>query len=678
MDASLREKIERVFGSLAVDKRQALQAGFELMPRFVTEFLLATARAQNTGLSVEEVRDRIRKFSVDADRKGEFISRLMREGTARLIALVEVDPRPDRNLHVARIAQLDGHELMVSDGLVSRYPELLYGGLWGSAVLRYDTAGARPVIHLDDFTPYQLTRPDMNMFREARHDFTLDEWLELLITSAGYRPEAFASLRHRLLVLCRLVPLVQPNLNLIEMGPRGTGKSYLLRNLSARTFLLAGARATPAALLYDLARRQVGIVGRKKVVIFDEIGATVFPDKSLIAALKDYMESGNISRGGRALVGDCSFVFTGNIELDPDGRLPNRAYRHLFEVLPTDLCDPAVADRIHGFLPGWELPKIRDSVLADGAGLVSDYFGEVLGELRKDITFHDYVQGNGGLEHATIRDQTAVYRITAGLLKLMYPDGRVEEDGYREAQQVAVELRQRVHNQMVTMAPGEYRPKAIRFHAMRPHEAPDLASPGDLEEQDVEVNQQAMVGKITILFVCDTGGGGVGFVECAHVQGSGLSVTGLRGQVLEQSVRAAYDALLNLGEHLGLPADRLRSKKMSVHLVNIAEPKDGPSAGVAFALAMLSAATGRPIRPAIAVTGELSIHGNVNPVGGIAEKLSAAVEHKRQVVLIPAANAMDLARLPDLTTKIEVVPVQTLGQAVERAMGKVGTELSGE
>lgn len=668
MDSSLRQKIERIFGTLAVDKRQALQAGFELMPRFVTEYLLATARGRNANLSIEEVRDRIRRFSVDADRKGEFISRLMRESQAKLIALLDVEPRPERNEHVARIAQLDNHELKIGGLIVEKFPELLYGGLWGTIVLRYDVQGPKPTIHVEEFTPYQLTQPDIDIFRKARSEFDMHEWLDLLVTSAGYNPEAFPTTRLKLLLLSRLIPLVQPNVNLIEMGPRGTGKSYLLRNLSARVFLLAGARATPAMLLYDLNRKRTGIVGTKKVVVFDEISATAFPDKSLVAALKDYMESGNISRAGRPLVADCSFLFTGNIELDADGRTPHRSYAHLFEVLPKELCDTAIADRIHGFIPGWELPKISDDALADGMGLVSDYFGEVLSGLRMDVRFLDHLKQSVQLEKAHIRDQTAIQRVASGLLKMLYPDGKIEDAGQKEALQVAVELRQRVHEQLVKMAPAEYRPKVISFPAMQPHEAADISRGRGLEEQDVEANQRELIGKLTILLVSHRGGGDVGFVECAHVKGSGNQLTGLRGEVLGQSVKASYDALLHLGSSLGMRPEHLRSKKMSVHLVNMAEPKDGPSAGLAFALAMLSAATGRRVIKALAVTGELSIHGNVNAVGGIAEKLSAALHHGRKLVIIPAANATELGRLPDLVAQLDVRPVQTLAQAVEIAL----------
>lgn len=666
MTPELRTKILSAFPLLSVDKREALQAGFELMPRFVTEFLLAAARAKTGGMGIQEVRERIQQFSVDADRKGAFISRLMREGQARLIALLDVEPRPERNTHVGRISQLDSVELHIPDQLVSRFPELLYGGLWGTCLLKYDTSGPKPLMSVEEFSPYQLTRPDMEVFRVARASFSLDEWMELMLTSAGYRAEAFPTARLKMIALSRLVPLVQRNVNMVELGPRGTGKSYLLRNVSSRVYLVAGGKATPAVLLYDQNKRQVGIVGRKKVVVFDEIGSTQFSDQSLVAALKDYMESGTISRGGKSLVSDCSLLFSGNLDLDADGQSPSRGYTHLFEVLPPKLGDTAIADRMHGFIPGWEMPKISDDVLADGVGLLSDYFGEVLGELRADLGFQDLVKDRLQLENATTRDQNAIERMTAGLLKLLYPDRRVEEAGLMAAAQVACELRQRVHNQLVKMAPGEYRPKSLRFPGMEPLAAVDLTSERPLEEQDVEANQRALVGKITILTVSDRGGGDVGFVECAHVSGAkGLSLTGLRGPVLQQSVQAAYNALLNLGSKFGLPPGRLAERKMSVHLVNIAVPKDGPSAGLAFALAMLSAATGRSVRESIAVTGELSIHGNVTGVGGIAEKLTAAIQHGRKFAIIPAENAAELARLSGIATQIEVRPVRTLAEAIE-------------
>jgi ATP-dependent Lon protease len=669
MDQALRDKIERVFPGYVVDKRDALQPGLSGMPRFVAEFLIAKARAAKPDRSLAEVREKIERYAVDADRRSAFVSRLMREGEARLIALLEVEPRPERNAHVGHIAQLELGDLAVDDALVASCPELLHGGAWGSCLLGYDPNAPRSPVAVKHFDPYQLTQPDMEAFRAGRKEFTFDEWLDLLITSAGYNPAAFPTLRHKLLVLCRLVPLAQKNVHLLELGPRGTGKSYLLRNLSSRVHLLAGARATPAALLYDLRRRELGIIGRKKALVFDEVGATAFPDLSLVAALKDYMEAGIISRGGRALTGDCSFVFAGNIDLDAEGRRPHPRYCHYLEVLPKPLCDPALADRIHGILPGWELPKISDQVLADGVGFLSDYFGEVLATLRGELLFDDFVATRLQLTDAVQRDQVAIRRITTGLAKMLFPDGRIVPGELDEAARVAVELRQRVHEQLVRMAEGEFRPKAISFPGMRPLEAADLEARAALTPRDVAANQEARVGAITILTVGDRGGGDVGFVECAHVEGGGLGVTGLRGKVLEQSVQAAYDALLHLGPGIGLDPERLRARRMAVHLVDIAETKDGPSAGLAFALAMLSAATGRPVVPGLACTGELSLHGQVGAIGGLPEKLAAALRHGRRLVLIPAENAAELTRVPEVACRLDVRAVHTLAEAVALALG---------
>lgn len=666
MDQELRIKVERVFDRLVVDKREALQAGFELMPRFVTEFLLAQARASNASMGVDEVRKRIARYTVDADRKNAFVHELMMKGEAVLIALLDVEPHLARREHIGRIAQLDGHSILVPDDIVERYKELLYGGLWGSAKLVMDADAPHPRITLADFTPYQLTQPDMDAFRRAREEFTLEEWVDMLITSAGYRPEAFPTFRAKLLILSRLTPLTQPNLNLVELGPRGTGKSYLLRNLSSRVFLLSGARATPASLLYDLNRKRLGIIGTKKVVIFDEVTHTSFPDRALVAALKDFMESGNIARGGRSFVSDTSLVFTGNLDLDGEGRLPSRQYTHLFEALPDALCDMAIADRVHGFIPGWEIPKISDHVLADGVGLLSDYFGEVLGELRRDQTFLDFLQRNKKLVNATMRDQTAVMRTAAGLLRMLYPNGKIGEEGLTQVLQVATELRQRVHRQLERMSPGEFKPKTLHFEGMALHSAPDLATHSQIEEQDVLANETEQVGKITILLVGSKGGGGIGFVECVHNPGSGGPLlTGLHGPELRHSVNAAYQALLHVSSQLGVTTERLRARRFGVHLVNISEPKEGPSAGLAIALAMLSAATKRPVRRRVAVTGELSVHGNVNAIGGLAEKLSAAARHGRQVTVIPAENASELERLAEIASNLEIAPVRSLKEAVE-------------
>ncbi len=667
MTPELTAKIESVFGAYVVNKREALRAGFELLPRFVTEFLLASARASNTKTTAAEVHERLRPFWVDADRKSEFISRLMRDGTARLVALLDVEPQPKSGRHLGRIAQLDGHELSISEALVERAPELLYGGLWGTCLLAYDRETRD--IEVREFTPYQLTRPDMQAFKEKRQSFSLDEWLDLLLASCGYASDVLPTRRLKLIALSRLVPLVQNNVNLVELGPRGTGKSFLLRSVTQRAYLLAGAPATPASLFYDLNRRQLGIVGKKKVVVFDEVSSTAFPDIGLVAMMKDYMESGRIERGGRSFHADGSLLFTGNLDVGADGQ-PHRRYLHFFEPFPEELRDTALVDRFHGLIPGWELPKIRDEGLAKSVGFLSDYFGEVLCQLRQETNFLETVRSQVQLRSpSTMRDTTAVHRVAAGLLKMVFPDGNIDEGGFWGIVALAVELRQRVHNQLHKMAPAEYAEFSLAPEGMAPLSAPDLLNATALEVHDAQVNQQELVGKVTMLTVSSHGGGDVGFVECALIDGSGFSVTGLHGKVMRQSIQAAYDAVLHLGPRLGLRIDPLKSRRLAVHLVDIAEPKDGPSAGLAIALAIISVATGRPLRRALAITGEVSLQGHVGEVGGIPEKLTAAAAHGRELVLLPAANGDDVQKCGEkVRAQLDLRAVHTLEEAIAAAL----------
>jgi ATP-dependent Lon protease len=281
----------------------------------------------------------------------------------------------------------------------------------------------------------------------------------------------------------------------------------------------------------------------------------------------------------------------------------------------------------------------------------------------------DFLQRNKKLLNATLRDQTAVMRTAAGLLRMLYPNGKIGDEGLSQVLQVATELRQRVHRQLERMAPGEFRPKTLEFEGIAVHRPPDLGADTELEEQDVLANERVLIGKITILLVSDKGGGGVGFVECVHNPGSGPPiVTGMHGPELRHSVNAAYQALLHVGPDLGVSVSDLQARKFGVHLVNISEAKEGPSAGLAIAVAMLSAATGRAIRRRVAVTGELSVHGNVNPIGGVAEKLSAAARHGRRVVVIPAENATELGRLPELGERLEIHPVRTLQEALKHVL----------
>jgi ATP-dependent Lon protease len=292
----------------------------------------------------------------------------------------------------------------------------------------------------------------------VKSTFTDGEWLDLLVQSIGFNPARFSQ-RVKMLMLLRLVPFVEANYNLIELGPRETGKTYTFRNTSGRSFVVSGGKATPATLFYNKATRKLGVVGLKHVVFFDEIASTRFEDaEASVSVLKDYMQTGKFTRGDQEFSAHCSIVLGGNINTDIDRHEPDARYHHLFEVLPAELRDAAFLDRIHAYLPGWEMPKIRPENYADGYGFLTDYMAEIFAGLRRR-NFQTHVAAWVSMSGMTGRNQDAIKKTAAGLLKLLHPhrspDTLVREE-IALVVKVAVEMRKRVTDQLAKMLPAEF------------------------------------------------------------------------------------------------------------------------------------------------------------------------------------------------------------------------------
>lgn len=410
-DVSLTDidrKILQVFGENVVVKALAQQTAFHGLPRFVSEYLIAKyVRPDTWRDDLNKVQVKIKDLLPDIERRELVKDRLLRNGETVLIDFVEARVDLKSGQRWARVQAINDERVRVSASLIEQHPGLLLGGLWGTIKLKYAPEVAVDAPNeLIGFTPFQIGLPDLDAYRAARSQFSTEEWTSLILQSAGYAAQAFPERRHRLLLLARLVPLVERNVNLVELGPRQTGKTFLLRNVSPRTFTISGGRTTPANLFVNLATRAVGILGTRKVVVFDEIAHTTFGDEdATISTLKDYMESGQFSRGAKSFAADASLVFTGN--LDVDGEQPDPRYRHLFEPLPEQLIDSAFLDRLQGYLPGWEVPKITSAALATGVGFVTDYFGEVLVRLRED-DFQDRIMNLEFSAGMTRRDQIAL------------------------------------------------------------------------------------------------------------------------------------------------------------------------------------------------------------------------------------------------------------------------------
>ena len=473
--SELDKKALQILGDKVVVKKLAQQTVFDKIPRYVSEYLLAKyVKIESHVEDLARMQSRIKQLLPSQDEGQVLRNKLMSTGEVVVIDNVEARVDLKNQQRLARVPALGEDKVRVPAELLNQNVGLLLGGLWGTVKVRYtpETDAARP-IEMTAFTPFQVGPPDLAAHKAMRPKFTTDEWMSLMCSSVGYQPEAYPTRRAKLLLFARLTTLVESNINMLELGPRQTGKTFLLRNLSPRVFVISGGKTSPANLFVNLATKSVGILGTRKVVVFDEIAHTEFGDEgTTISTLKDFMESGNFSRGSLQFTSDASIVLGGNLDVT-DGQ-PASKYRHLFEPLPKELHDTAFHDRVHAFLPGWEMPKITPQSIASGVGFVTDYLGELLVKLRDD----DHKDRMRSLKYQagmTKRDQTAIERVGSGLIKLIYPDGVMTPDELNEVADLACEMRQRVHNQLSKLAPGEFKPRLIAREGLEWHTAVDLA-----------------------------------------------------------------------------------------------------------------------------------------------------------------------------------------------------------
>jgi ATP-dependent Lon protease len=390
-------------------------------------------------------------------------SRIKEQGQYTLLGQLTVRLDQARDHYWATVPALGDDTVRVAQKILAKDGDVLMtSGAWGTMEIEYDGTyeikGRKYPFYIREFTPLQYTRLNLDDFVEKRSSFTDDEWLDLLVQSIGFNPARFER-RTKMLMLMRLVPFVESNFNLIELGPRETGKTYTFRNTSSRAFVVSGGKATPATLFYNKASRKLGVIGLKHLVFFDEIANTRFDDaEASVSVLKDYMQTGKFSRGDQEFSSPCSVILGGNIDTNLELRQPEPRYLHLFQVLPVELQDPAFLDRIHAYLPGWEMPKIRPENYAAGYGLLTDYMAEIFAELRRR-NFQTHVNALVDMGNMTGRNQDAIKKTTAGLLKLLYPHRSPDTVVRQEIVpllDMAVEMRKRVTDQLAKILPAEF------------------------------------------------------------------------------------------------------------------------------------------------------------------------------------------------------------------------------
>jgi ATP-dependent Lon protease len=471
MDSLNRKILEHLGDRVILKPLTRWNEAYKEFPRYVMEYLVSRYVDPDACVAGQAKIDKILSEHYAESAKKELIkSRIKERGQYTLLGQLSVRLDQGKDHYWADVPALGDNTVRVAPKVLATYGDvLLTSGAWGTMELEYDGTyeikGRKFPFYIRDFIPLQYTRLNLDDFIKQRPLFTDDEWLDLLVQSVGFNPMRFDR-RVKMLMLLRLVPFVESNYNLIELGPRETGKTYTFRNTSNRAFVVSGGKATPATLFYNKATRKLGVIGLKHLVFFDEIANTNFDDnEASISVLKDYMQTGKYSRGDQEFSAQCSIVLGGNIDTDLDRKEPDPRYRHFFEVLPVDLQDPAFLDRIHGYLPGWEMPKIRPENYAMGYGFLTDYLAEIFAELRRK-NFQTHVSAFVNFGGMTGRNQDAVKKTTAGLLKLLHPH-RAPETLLREEiaplLETAIEMRKRVTDQLVVMLPSEFSAVDYRY-----------------------------------------------------------------------------------------------------------------------------------------------------------------------------------------------------------------------
>jgi len=458
------------YGDVIINKHLIHEAGFgaRAIPTYVGEWILShfIQDGELTEASRERIAGFLGKYLPAKGQKDEIKNHLLKLETVQLLDDYSVTINLKSGQRSLRIPLLDINDAFVTEQIVDQNSLLVSSGVWGIGSLFYvppDGDGEKGQVWMREFRPFQVSTVDLDYFRECRQHFTLDEWLDLMVSSIGFNPSS-QTLPQKLVLITRILPLAEPRVNIVELAPKGTGKSFVYDNLSRYARVVAGGKVTPAVLFHNLASHSPGLIARYDVIVLDEV-QSIQGDSTgeLIAGLKVYLESGRFSRGNTMGTSEAGFVMLGNITLDEQHR-PIYGEEGIFREIPNFLQETAFIDRIHGLVAGWEMGRVTKDTPSDSMGFKGDFFSEILHALRSDAHYGEYVSQEMRLVHCDdLRDRKAITRLATGYLKLLFPDLKPTADEFREyCVRPAVELRQRVRDELHKLDP-EYARVSIGF-----------------------------------------------------------------------------------------------------------------------------------------------------------------------------------------------------------------------
>lgn len=671
---TLDQKLSRVFPGKVVRKDLLHQIkGGENVPSYVLEYLLGKYCASDNDdeirVGIEAVKETLKNNYFRHDQANKAQSLVEQRGRHRFIDRVEVRFLASENKYWAAMDNFSFTRVHIPDDFFRRYERLLEGGIWAIVDVEFrvdeqDDKKGSP-FHISDLKPIQLARFDLEEFAAGRKEFSREEWIDALLRSVGLEPARMEP-RLKMILLSRFIPFVEKNYNFIELGPRGTGKSYAFSEMSPYCILISGGKASTANLFYNNARRQVGLVGHWDVVAFDEVAGMKVTDTDTIQIMKDYMANGRFSRGIAQVLADASLVFVGNLN-QPVETLVQNASTDLFQPLP-EAFDMAVIDRFHFYLPGWEVPKTSKDILTTRYGFVTDYIAEAFRALRKQNRF-DVVERYFRLgSHVEGRDATAVKKTVSGLVKILHPDGEFGRAEVKEYVELAMEARRRVKEQLKKRGSFEFYKTSFSYidnedGIERTVGVPEQGGKGAISQDPLPP------GSVYTAAMDEQSRVGLFRLEVNLTPGSGkLRVPSGLEKGLKESLNRAIAYLQSVKDRVGL-TPLLAQKDIVAEAVDLSGGHVECACGVAFFVALMSALQNRRIQAGTVVLGDLTIQGNLKALPSIPEPLHIALENGAIRALVPIANKSQFANLPEeVVEKLDIVFYGDVERAVMKAI----------
>lgn len=690
----IKDKLRQNFDGKIVrkDLTKKIKEGANV-PVYVLEFLLGQYCSSDDDKVIEQGVQNVKHILADnfvrPDEAQKVLSRLRSRGSHTIIDMVTVRLDIKKDCFFAEFSNLGLANIPITDEYPEKYDRLLCGGIWCIVQLDYESEGDNNfgIIDVDGntlqskqkkqkdispisirkLTPIQMPHIDIDDLKRGRQAFTKEEWLDVMLRSIGMEPDEL-TYREKWLLLTRMIPLVENNFNLCELGPRSTGKSHLYKEISPNSILVSGGQTTVANLFYNMGRKTVGLVGLWDCVAFDEVAGIRFKDKDGVQIMKDYMASGSFARGKEEKAASASMVFVGNINQSVDVLLKTSS---LFDPFPPEMgTDTAFLDRIHCYLPGWEIPKFRPEHFTNDYGFISDYLAEFIRELRKaqygDAIDHYFRLG----KNLNQRDTIAVRRMADGYLKLLYPDGSFTKEEVEEVLRISLEMRRRVKEQLKKLGGMEFYDVNFSYIDNETFEEHYVSVP---EQGGGKLIPEGMCnpGQIYTVSQGKSGMLGVFCLESQMLPGNGkFERTGIGSdRDAKESTNTAFNFLKANGNRISGSI----STTTKDYIINYQDLQGiGMTGKLALPtlIAMCSIALGKPTLSSLAVLGEISISGTMMKVDELANSLQVCLDSGAKRVLLPITSAAELGTVPaDLIGSFNLIFYSSAEDAVFKALG---------